>query len=128
MFPRLNTMLDDVGLCLSLLTLFVQHRATSFEQVQFVNLCGKLILFFLLVVPILHARCKKYKICKLHCLSHFRTWENLYLFLASGVNFPCVIRQCTKSAKLRAYSFCIYHISQPSFAVLLTLGYSPMLW
>ena len=71
---------------------------------------------------------QKYKICKLHCLSHFRTWENLYLFLASGVNFPCVIRQCTKSAKLRAYSFCIYHISQPSFAVLLTLGCSPMLW
>ncbi len=44
-WPRLNTMLDDVGLSLNLLKIFVQHRATllaqqccmmlaSFEQVK----------------------------------------------------------------------------------------------
>ena len=31
-WPRLNTMLDDVGLSLNLLKIFIQHRATLLAQ------------------------------------------------------------------------------------------------
>ena len=39
-WPRLNTMLDDVGLSLNLLKTFIQHRATLLAQQCYSMFCS----------------------------------------------------------------------------------------
>ncbi len=39
-WPRLNTMLDDVGLSLNMLKIFVQHRATLLGQLTMLHDVG----------------------------------------------------------------------------------------